>query len=901
MATCKDIAIISYWDKGARLERGYNSPTLSEQFIYPMSDYDFRSIEAEAQAYWQAYKVFEVDEDADKEPFYCLSMLPYPSGRLHMGHVRNYTIGDVISRFQMMRGKNVLQPMGWDAFGLPAENAAIDNKQHPAKWTYANIADMKKQLHKLGFAIDWRREFATCTPEYYRWEQLFFLHMYQADLVYRKESFVNWDPVEQTVLANEQVEDGRGWRSKALIERKLMPQWCMRISKYADELLSDLDNLDDWPQLVLAQQRNWIGKSSGMNIRFQVADSSAVIEVFTTRPDTICGVSYIALALEHPLAQQQAATNPELAEFIAECGREAIGGGAQAKAEKKGMATSLYAINPVNGTRVAVWVSNYVLMQYGFGAVMGVPAHDERDYEFAHQEGLEILWVVRPSDADSSWEQQQSAAYTEPGVLINSGAYNGLDFASACQTIAADLVAKQSGEVVDNFRLRDWGVSRQRYWGCPVPMIHCPDCGIVPVPEDQLPVVLPEDVLIDGRGNALDKHDEFVNTTCPRCQGAAKRDTDTFDTFVESSWYYARYCCSDQHEAMLDERALYWLPVSQYIGGVEHAVLHLLYARFFYKVMRDILRDAKGKQLVTSDEPFPRLLAQGMVLAEVYYREANGETTFFAPSEVKIHSPDGKSTIAVSKADGKEVCIGRRKKMSKSSKNGVDPDQMIQQYGADAVRLYMMFTSPPQQSFEWSQTGLEGSARFLRRFYRLCSEAIANCPSSTYKPSQLTEAAVELWRKLNQTLAKVSDDIDRRYTFNTAIAAIMELMNTLSTFVAGNSADKALARDVAEKSVLMLAPIAPHLCHYLWNSLGGDTPVHKMAYPQIDAQALQQNQYQLAVQVNGKLRATLALSSGSTQAEVEQQARAAVGKYLSTGELCKTIYVPERIVNFVVK
>ena len=867
-----------------------------------MKDYDFQSIEREAQAYWQAYKVFEVEEDASKEPFYCLSMLPYPSGRLHMGHVRNYTIGDVIARFQAMQGKNVLQPMGWDAFGLPAENAAIDNKQHPAQWTYANIAAMKQQLQSLGLALDWSREFATCTPDYYRWEQAFFIKMYEAGLAYRKEAFVNWDPVEQSVLANEQVEDGRGWRSKALIERKLMPQWYMRISAYAEELLQGLDTLEDWPQQVLAQQRNWIGKSQGMNISFAVEGGEEQVEVFSTRPDTICGVSFIALALEHPLAQSQAQSNAALAEFIAQCARDAMGGGgAQAKAAKKGLATGVYAINPVTGARVPIWVANYVLMEYGFGAVMGVPAHDERDYEFALQEDLPILWVVQPPEAGGDWVAEQQAAYTEHGVLLNSGSYDGLNFAEACAAIGIDLESAGNGIRVETYRLRDWGVSRQRYWGCPVPMVHCPDCGIVPVPENELPVLLPEDIAIDGVGKALDKVEEFVNTSCPKCSGPARRDTDTFDTFVESSWYYARYCCPNQDSAMLDARARYWLPVDQYIGGVEHAVLHLLYARFFYRVMRDLLRDTDGEALISSDEPFPRLLAQGMVLAETYFREDGGHSKFFAPSEVEIRRSGSSEAEAVSKADGKPVSIGRRKKMSKSSRNGVDPDQIIAQYGADAVRLYTMFTSPPQQSFEWSQEGLEGAARFLRRFYRLCDAAIEGSDSANYASSELSAAAQELWRKLHQTIAKVSDDINRRYTFNTAIAALMELMNALAAFKARTPAERALARDVASKSVLMLTPIAPHICHYLWNKLGGDTPVHRTPYPQVDERALQAQSVAIAIQVNGKLRATIELAVDSEGAAAEAAARAAVAKYLATGEVRKTIYVPNKIVNFVVR
>ena len=869
-----------------------------------MSTYDFRAIEAEAQAYWQAYKVFSVKEDSKLETFYCLSMLPYPSGKLHMGHVRNYTIGDVITRFQRMQGKNVLQPIGWDAFGLPAENAAIDNNQHPAKWTYANIDLMRRQLQGLGFAYDWEREFATCTPEYYRWEQLLFIKMYEAGLAYRQENFVNWDPVEQTVLANEQVEDGCGWRSKAPVERRLMPQWYMRISAYAEELLNGLDQLQDWPQSVLTQQRNWIGKSEGAYIRFPLVDAEGSIEVFTTRADTICGVSFLALAAEHQLAQQQAQRNPQVAEFVKACARAAAGGeAAQATVEKQGIDSGLQAINPITGETITVWVANYVLMEYGCGAVMGVPAHDQRDYDFAATYGFAVKPVIAAPDSEpaaSADADSEPQAYTGYGKLINSGVYDGMDFEPAVAAIGAELERKQLGRLASTYRLRDWGVSRQRYWGCPVPMIHCPSCGIVPVPEDQLPVVLPENVAIDGRGKALDKVSEFVEVQCPNCGGNARRDTDTFDTFVESSWYYARYCCSDQNQAMLDARARYWLPVNQYIGGVEHAVLHLLYARFFHRVMRDLLRDKHGEALVTSDEPFPRLLAQGMLLAEVYYRDDAGHPIYFAPDELEFSRDHQQETQARSKADGLPVAIGRRKKMSKSSKNGVDPEAIVARYGADAVRLYMMFTSPPQQAFEWTQEGLDGSARFLRRFYRLCREAIAASDSDAYQLAQLGAAGKALWRKLNQSIAKISDDIARRYTFNTAIAAVMELMNALSNFAPTDANDRALARAVASQAILLLAPVTPHLCHHLWNSLGADLPLQDARYPVADPDALSAPSYQLAVQVNGKLRATLSLARGSAAELVQEQAAAAVSKYLQGAQPRKVVHVPERIVNFVI-
>jgi len=732
-------------------------------------------IEIKAQQVWETSEAFKAVEDPAREKFYCLSMFPYPSGRLHMGHVRNYTIGDVIARYQRMLGKRVLQPMGWDAFGLPAENAAIQNQVPPAHWTYQNIDYMRNQLKRLGFGYDWSRELATCRPDYYRWEQWLFTKLYEKGLVYKKMATVNWDPVDQTVLANEQVVDGRGWRSGAPVERKEIPQWFMKITAYADELLDELDKLDGWPEAVRTMQRNWIGRSEGLELVFGVAGREETLTVFTTRPDTLLGVSYVAVAAEHPLALDEARDNAELAAFLAECKATETTEAALETMEKRGMDTGLRAVHPLSGETVPVFVANFVLMSYGTGAVMAVPAHDQRDFEFAQKYGLPVKPVIYP--ADGSELDVSGAAFTEKGVLKNSGEFDGLDFAGAIEAIAAKVEAAGKGKRQVNYRLRDWGVSRQRYWGCPIPMINCPTCGAVPVPEDQLPVVLPEDIEFDAVGSPLKKLREFIDCACPKCGGKAERETDTFDTFMESSWYYARYTCPDNDQAMLDERADYWLPVDQYIGGIEHAILHLLYSRFYHKLLRD-------SGLVTSDEPYTNLLTQGMVVAETYYREqAGGKKQWFNPAEVEVERDEkGKITAATATADSEPVTVGGIEKMSKSKNNGVDPQTLIDRYGADTVRLFTMFAAPPEQSLEWSDAGVEGGYRFLKRLWKLVAAHLAGGPVAALEVSALTDQQKALRRQTHETIAKVSDDIGRRYTFNTAIAAVMELINAIGKF-----------------------------------------------------------------------------------------------------------------------
>jgi leucyl-tRNA synthetase len=720
-------------------------------------------IEPAVQSQWETNRTFEVREDASKEKFYCLSMFPYPSGRLHMGHVRNYTIGDVIARFQRMNGKNVLQPMGWDAFGLPAENAAIKNKVPPAKWTYENIAYMREQLKRLGFGYDWSREIATCHPEYYRWEQWFFTRLMQKGIVYKKNSVVNWDPVDQTVLANEQVIDGRGWRSGAPVERREIPQWFLKITAYADELLKDLDQLTEWPEQVRTMQRNWIGRSEGLEFSFALKNSAERLTVYTTRPDTLMGVTYVAVAAQHPLAKRAAAANHEVADFVAECGMGKVAEADMATMEKKGVFSGVFAIHPVTGAEVPVWVANFVLMEYGTGAVMSVPAHDERDHEFAKKYGLPIKQVITPHDG--AVVDAQKAAFTDKGVLVDSGEFSGLSSEEAFRKIADWFTARKTGEVKVNYRLRDWGVSRQRYWGCPIPVINCAKCGAVPVPEKDLPVVLPENVTVTGDGSPLKKMPEWYQCACPACGGAAERETDTFDTFMESSWYYARYASRDLNTGMLDARANYWTPVDQYVGGIEHAILHLLYSRFFHKLMRD-------EGLVNSDEPFKRLLTQGMVVAGTWYREdEKGGKHWFSPVDVDAErDAHGKVTRAWLVADGKPVNFGGIEKMSKSKNNGVDPQGMIEKYGADTVRLFMMFAAPPDASLEWSDAGVEGAQRFLKRLWKMVGDHVAQGGAPALDVSALNDAARDLRRKTHETIAKVSDDVARRYTFNTAIA-----------------------------------------------------------------------------------------------------------------------------------
>lgn len=859
--------------------------------------YDPQSIETSVQARWAENKSFEVKEDAGKEKFYCLSMFPYPSGRLHMGHVRNYTIGDVISRYQRMQGKNVLQPMGWDAFGLPAENAALKNQVPPAKWTYENIDYMKAQLKRLGFAYDWTREIATCKDEYYRWEQWFFTRLYEKGLVYKKTAVVNWDPVDQTVLANEQVIDGRGWRSGALVERREIPQWFVKITAYAEELLQGLDKLDGWPDAVKTMQRNWIGRSEGLDIQFKVGDTP--LTVFTTRPDTLMGVTYVAIAAEHPLALQAAENNAELAAFIDSCKVASTAEADMETMEKRGMDTGLQAVHPITGESVPVWVANFVLMGYGSGAVMSVPAHDQRDFEFAQKYGLPIKQVIIPGSVNPQIDTAAGAlseAMTDKGILINSGEFDGLDFQQSFDAIADYLGKKDAGQRRVNYRLRDWGVSRQRYWGCPIPTLTCENGETHPVPAEELPVKLPEDVVPDGATSPLKTTPEFYQTTSSLCDGTVQRETDTFDTFMESSWYYARYTCPDA-DKMLDDRAHYWLPVDQYIGGIEHAILHLLYARFFHKLLRD-------EGLVEGDEPFTRLLTQGMVIAETYYRsERNGGKTWFNPADVETEL-DEKGRVISAKliADGQRVEIGNTEKMSKSKNNGVDPQIMIDRYGADTVRLFMMFAAPPDQSLEWSDSGVEGAFRFLRRLWTQVHALLASDTElvEVFDASKASDAEKDLRRAVHETIAKVSDDIGRRYTFNTAIAACMELLNTLQR-ADDSPQTRAILREGFNAVTLMLSPIVPHISQALWEALGHEGLVIDQPWPAVDASALVKSSVDMVVQVNGKVRAKIQVAADSSKDSVEQTAleNENVLKFTEGKTVRKVIVVPGKLVNIV--
>jgi len=807
-------------------------------------------IETSAQQWWHDHNTFRAVEDTSKEKYYCLAMFPYPSGQLHMGHVRNYTIGDVISRYQRMQGKNVLQPMGWDAFGLPAENAAIKNKVAPAAWTYDNIDYMRDQLKRLGLGYDWERELATCTPQYYRWEQWLFTRLYKKGLVYKKTAAVNWCPVDNTVLANEQVINGCCWRCDTQVEKREIPQWFMKITDYAEQLLNDLDQLDGWPEQVRTMQANWIGRSEGLQIKFGLADSTDTLDVYTTRPDTLMGVSYVAVAAEHPLALAAAEFNPELKAFIAECRKMATSEAAMETAEKKGVATGLMAIHPVTGEHVPVWAANFVLMGYGTGAVMSVPAHDQRDYEFALKYDLPITQVIEPLD-DKECDLNK-AAFTDKGRLVNAGQFDGLSSADAFNAIADLLEQQKKGERQVNYRLRDWGVSRQRYWGTPIPIINCPDCGAVAVPEADLPVRLPEDVIVDGSGSPIKSMPEFYQCACPLCGAGAERETDTFDTFFESSWYYARFTCPDNEQAMLDERADHWLPVDQYIGGIEHAVLHLLYARFFHKLMRD-------EGLVSGDEPFKNLLTQGMVLK-----------------------------------DGV--------KMSKSKGNTVDPQALIDQYGADTARLFMMFAAPPEQSLEWSDKAVEGSNRFLKRLWRSVHDHVALGAVKSLDVTNLSEELLTLRRQTHLALTKVTDDIGRRHTFNTAIAAIMELMNAVAKVTDDSQQARAVVNEALEIVVLMLSPITPHISHYLWQQLGHDQAVVDVAWPTIDESAMVQDKVELMVQVNGKLRSKISVATDANKETIEALALAdeSVQRFIDGNEIRKVIVVPGRLINLVV-
>jgi leucyl-tRNA synthetase len=813
--------------------------------------YNPEIVEKAAQDYWQESRCFEVLEDADKEKFYCLTMFPYPSGKLHMGHVRVFTISDVIARYHRMQGRHVLQPMGWDAFGMPAENAAIKRGVPPAEWTYNNIDDMRDQLRRLGYAYDWTREVTTCRPEYYRWEQWLFTKMFEKGLVYRRNSVVNWDPVDQTVLANEQVIDGRGWRSDALVERREIPQWFMKITAYADELLEGLDDLPGWPDSVKTMQRNWIGRSEGVELSFEVEGEDEPLVVFTTRPDTLLGVTYMAVAAEHPLAEKAAQNDPAIAAFIEECRKSHAAEASLETMEKKGMALGINAVHPISGETVPLWVANFVLMSYGTGAVMAVPGHDDRDWEFAKKHGLEIKQVIAPAD-DTSIDIAEGA-FTDYGVLVNSGEYDGMDSSTAFDAIADFFEETGRGRRAVNYRLRDWGVSRQRYWGTPIPIIYCDDCDAVPVPEDDLPVVLPENVEFTGHGSPLKDLPDFYETPCPRCGKAARRETDTFDTFVESSWYFARYACPDNDKAMLDDREAYWMPVDQYTGGIEHAILHLLYSRFFQRVMRD-------EELTETSEPFTNLLTQGMVLK-----------------------------------DGA--------KMSKNKGNTVDPQELIERFGADTVRLFMMFAAPPEQALEWSDEGVQGSSRFLKRFWSAVEKhAGAGGPPPQLDAGALDAGQKELRRKTHETISKISDDIGRRNMFNTAVAAAMELLNAVNRFDDDSGQGRAVEREALEAVVLVLAPMVPHICHALWQRLGHETALIDQRWPEVDESALARDLVEIVVQVNGKLRGKISVAADADKQTVIDLALADPNaqRFIGDSEVRKTIVVPGRLVNIVV-
>ena len=857
-------------------------------------------VEKDAQEYWDKHQTFKAVEDPKREKFYCLSMFPYPSGKLHMGHVRNYTIGDVLTRFMRMQGRNVLQPMGWDAFGLPAENAAIANNVPPAKWTYDNIAYMKQQLKSLGFAIDWGRELATCRPDYYRWNQWLFLRMLEKGIAYKKTGVVNWDPVDQTVLANEQVIDGRGWRTGAVVEKREIPMYYLAITKHAEELLADLDKLPEWPERVRTMQANWIGKSVGVRFAFpyKLGDKDEKLWVFTTRADTIMGVTFCAVAAEHPLAMHAARNNPKLAAFIEECRHGTVMEADLATMEKKGMPTGINVTHPLTGEPVPVWVGNYVLMGYGEGAVMAVPAHDERDFHFSKEYRLPIKQVIQVSSESFSTDAwQEWYADKTRGRCVNSGRYDGLDYTAAVDAIAADLKIKGLGDKQVMWRLRDWGISRQRYWGCPIPIIHCDRCGDVPVPDKDLPVVLPEDCVPDGSGNPLNKRADFINCSCPQCGQPARRETDTMDTFVDSSWYYARYCCADNGAAMVDARVKYWMPVDQYIGGIEHAILHLLYSRFWWKVMRDT-------GLVQGDEPFARLLTQGMVLNEIFFRKpVSGRVVYYNPADVELKFDDkGIRTGAVLKSDGQPVESSGIGTMSKSKNNGVDPQSLIDQYGADTARLFIMFAAPPEMSLEWSDEGVAGANRFLRRLWKLVAEHVsAGVPART-DFSNLPPALRDLRRQSHQTLAKVTDDIGRRRTFNTVVASVMELSNALSRHGDASEQAQAVRHEALEFITLALAPIVPHITHALWMALGHREAVVDARWPQADPAALKQDSLEIVVQVNGKLRGRVAVPVDAQEDKVREiaLADAAVARHVGGKAVKKVIVVPGKLVNIVV-
>ena len=870
-------------------------------------------VEPAAQQRWQEYRLFNAQNFSTKPKYYCLSMFPYPSGKLHMGHVRNYTIGDVLSRYRLLNGYNVMQPMGWDAFGLPAENAAMKHQVAPAQWTYDNIAYMKKQLQSLGFALDWEREIATCTPEYYRWEQWLFVRLFKKGIIYKRSGTVNWDPVDQTVLANEQVVDGRGWRSGAIIEKREIPMYYFKITDYAEELLNDLDTLEHWPEQVKAMQRNWIGKSRGMQVRFTLTEDSKTglsneyadyVQVYTTRPDTLMGATYLAVAAEHPLASAAAEHNLELQAFIAECKAGSVAEADMATMEKKGMPTGRFAINPLNGEKLPIWVANYVLWGYGDGAVMAVPAHDERDFEFARKYQLPIKQVITTSVSENQFDQtkwQDWYGSKEQTECVNSGILDGLSYQAAFEKVSQLLQSKQAGMPKTQYRLRDWGISRQRYWGCPIPIIHCEHCGDVHVPENQLPITLPEDVVPDGSGSPLTKMPEFYKTSCPNCGRDACRETDTMDTFVESSWYAVRYASPHCDTDMVDQDAAnYWLSVDQYIGGIEHAILHLLYARFFTKLMRD-------EGLLNVSEPFSRLLTQGMVVCETYYREgSNGSKEWIAPQDVDLQRDDkGRPLVATLKADGLPVCIGGIEKMSKSKNNGVDPQVLIDHYGADTARLFMMFAAPPEQSLEWSDAGVEGAHRFLRRLWRTVYDYIQhnqNVQAFTGIQDNLSLPLKELRYKLHSTIGKVTDDYARRQQFNTVIAAIMELLNQYDRTDCNSEQGQAVAQEVLEAVLRILWPIVPHISEILWNELKPEQTLWDAGWPEVDEIALIKSEINLMVQVNGKLRGQITVAADADKATIEATALAeqAVQRFIDGKSPKKVIVVPNRLVNIVV-
>jgi len=874
--------------------------------------YEPAAVERAAQDYWNSHQSFAAREDAGRGKYYCLSMFPYPSGRLHMGHVRNYTIGDVLARFMRMQGLNVLQPMGWDAFGLPAENAAIANGVPPARWTRENIGYMKRQLQALGFALDWGRELATCDPQYYRWNQWLFLRMRERGIAYKKTGVVNWDPVDQTVLANEQVIDGRGWRTGALVEKREIPMYYLRITDYAEELLAALDLLTNWPERVRTMQANWIGRSAGCEVAFPyaaatvaalaaagVGGGSGALKVFTTRVDTLFGVTFAAVSAEHPLATAAAARAPRLAAFVDECRRGSTMEADLATMEKRGMPTGLHVQHPLTGAPIEVWVANYVLMSYGEGAVMGVPAHDERDFEFARRHGIAVRTVIRPAGAGGAGVAAEwSPEHAAHGVTVDSGEFSGLGFEAACAAIGAALEQRGLGQARVQWRLRDWGISRQRYWGCPIPLVHCPQCGEVPVPDAQLPVRLPEDLVPDGSGNPLARCEQFLRCSCPRCGQSARRETDTMDTFVDSSWYFLRFASADQDAAPIDERAQYWLPVDQYIGGIEHAILHLLYSRFWTRVMRDL-------GLIGLAEPFSRLLTQGMVLNQIYYRDSGGgRRVYVNPAEVDTElDPAGRRSARL-RSDGQPVEYGGLGTMSKSKNNGVDPQTLVEKYGADTARLFTMFAAPPEQTLEWSEEGVQGQFRFLRRLWKAVHEHVAAAapPAPRLAGERLTGAAAELRRQAHQTLARVTDDIARRRVFNTAIAAVMELLNAVTRYDEAGPLARAVRHEALELVVLCLGPMVPHICHELWHALGHEGALIDERWPQPDPLALVQETVELIVQVNGKLRGRVSVAAGADEATARAAALAdaTVRRFAGEGPPRRVIYVPGKLVNIVV-